>query len=94
MGGRWTAFLPLLSSIANPPSPTVKIIYSSICGSDVSGLAGHFGPVQPDRVAGHEIAGEVVRVGKEVKGLKVGDKVGIGAQCDACGECRWCGDRE
>ncbi|KAL1408569.1 hypothetical protein Q8F55_005382 [Vanrija albida] len=70
----------------------VKIIYSSICGSDVSGLSGHFGPVQPDRVAGHEIAGEVVRVGSQVKDLKVGDKVGIGAQCDACGECRWCGD--
>jgi D-arabinose 1-dehydrogenase-like Zn-dependent alcohol dehydrogenase len=39
--------------------------------------------------------GEVVRVGPKVEnGLKVGDIVGVGAQCDSCGECDICQGRE
>ncbi|KAL1973101.1 hypothetical protein VTN31DRAFT_6643 [Thermomyces dupontii] len=33
---------------------------------------------------GHEIVGRVVRVGSQVKDLKVGDLVGVGAQNDSC----------
>jgi alcohol dehydrogenase (NADP+) len=35
-------------------------------------------------VVGHEIIGKAVRVGKEVKHIKVGDRVGVGAQSDSC----------
>lgn len=46
-------------------------------------LSGAYGPVE-EEVCGHEIIGEVTRVGPEVKDLKVGDAVGIGGQCDCC----------
>ncbi|GAA5881566.1 hypothetical protein JCM3774_005350 [Rhodotorula dairenensis] len=39
---------------------------------------------------GHEIAGEAVRVGKDVQHVKVGDIVGVGAQNDSCLECEQC----
>lgn len=44
---------------------------------------------------GHEIVGVAVRVGSEVKnGIKVGDRVGVGAQGDSClgrfGDCHDC----
>lgn len=41
---------------------------------------------------GHEIVGKAVRVGKNVdhQGIKQGDIVGVGAQCDACMECANC----
>jgi alcohol dehydrogenase (NADP+) len=35
-------------------------------------------------VVGHEIVGTAVRVGKEVNHIKVGDRVGVGAQSDSC----------
>ena len=41
-------------------------------------------------VVGHEIVGHVVRVGKNVKHVAAGDRVGVGAQagsCLACGPC-------
>ena len=38
-------------------------------------------------VTGHEIVGVAVKVGSQVSHVKVGDIVGVGAQCDSCGEC-------
>jgi D-arabinose 1-dehydrogenase-like Zn-dependent alcohol dehydrogenase len=35
-------------------------------------------------VVGHEIVGTAVRVGKQVKNIKVGDRVGVGAQAGSC----------
>lgn len=45
-------------------------------------------------MAGHEIVGEVVRVGSQSGGLAVGDVVGIGAQTDSCLACEFCDARE
>lgn len=43
---------------------------------------------------GHEIVGHAVRVGAKVNGIKVGDRVGVGAQSGACmnqkGDCDSC----
>ena len=41
-------------------------------------------------VPGHEIAGIVCSVGKEVKGFKIGEKVGIGTFVDSCRQCHSC----
>ncbi|RSH81987.1 uncharacterized protein EHS24_008189 [Apiotrichum porosum] len=68
----------------------VKVTHCGLCGSDFSMLAGHFFPLLPQQVCGHEIVGEVTRIGSQVKDVKVGDRVGIGAQCDGCLECEWC----
>ena len=54
-----------------------------------------FPPPPLYQVVGHEIVGEAVRVGKDVKHVKVGDIVGVGAQNDSCLECDYCkADRE
>ena len=41
-------------------------------------------------VVGHEIVGTALRVGKNVKHIKVGDRVGVGAQCGSCHSCSSC----
>ena len=43
---------------------------------------------------GHEVVGEVVQIGDAVKNLKVGDRVGVGAQRDSCGNCRYCNSNQ
>ncbi|OWB81180.1 oxidoreductase activity protein [[Candida] boidinii] len=68
----------------------IKIECCGICGSDVHLASGAFGELYTPMATGHEIIGKVVRVGDGVKKLKVGDRVGVGAQCDSCGECVRC----
>ena len=41
-------------------------------------------------VPGHEIIGEVISVGSEVKDLKVGTVVGLGCIAQTCGKCQRC----
>lgn len=51
-----------------------------------------WGESQLPLVVGHEIVGKATRVGDNVKGIKVGDRVGVGAQVGACLRCKQCKD--
>jgi len=68
----------------------IKISHCGVCGSDIHTLKSGWGPTPYPCVVGHEIVGKAVKVGKNVKHVKVGDRVGVGAQSDSCGECNNC----
>ena len=71
----------------------IKLKAVGVCGSDVhfyeTGRIGDFVVTDP-LVLGHECAGEVVRVGKDVKNFQAGDRVAIeaGVPCRKCNYCR------
>lgn len=64
----------------------VKVKTSGICGSDVMEW---YRIKKAPRVLGHEISGDIVKVGKNVKGYKIGDRVFIShhVPCDNCNLC-------
>ncbi len=70
----------------------VKLEYVGICGSDMhyyeTGAIGDY-VVKPPFVLGHEPGGTVVEVGKNVKHLKVGDRVAL-EPGKTCGHCEFC----
>ncbi|BGP58581.1 hypothetical protein JCM8202_002343 [Rhodotorula sphaerocarpa] len=68
----------------------IKIMYCGICASDLHTASGGWGKPDYPQVVGHEIVGEAIRVGKDVKHVKVGDYVGVGAQNDSCLKCTQC----
>jgi uncharacterized zinc-type alcohol dehydrogenase-like protein len=68
----------------------IDIKYASICHSDIHQMKGHWGPQQYPQVPGHEIAGIVSAVGRNVTKFKVGDKAGVGCMVDSCMECESC----
>lgn len=68
----------------------IDIKYSGICHSDIHTIKGHWGPQQYPQVPGHEIAGIVAAVGKNVTKFKVGDKAGVGCMVNSCMQCDSC----
>jgi L-iditol 2-dehydrogenase len=64
----------------------VKVMASGICGSDVMEW---YRIKKAPRVLGHEIAGEIVEVGKGVNQYKVGDRVFVSHHVP-CNTCHYC----
>lgn len=74
-----------------PQDVDVEIEACGVCGSDVHCANGNWGNQKLPLVVGHEVIGKVIRVGEEcTTGIKVGDRVGVGAQVRSCLECRRC----
>jgi threonine dehydrogenase-like Zn-dependent dehydrogenase len=68
----------------------VRITATAICGSDLHLYNGFVPTMKSGDVLGHEFMGEVMEVGREVKNLKVGDRVVVPfpIACGACAMCR------
>jgi threonine dehydrogenase-like Zn-dependent dehydrogenase len=75
--------------IEQPRDAIVKVTSCAICGSDLH-LYHHLMPaMKKGDVMGHEFMGEVVEVGRDVRKLKVGDRVVVPFTI-TCGECEQC----
>ncbi len=68
----------------------IEIKYSGICHSDIHTIKGHWGPQKYPQVPGHEIAGIVTAVGKNVTKFKIGDQAGVGCMVNSCMQCESC----
>jgi len=62
----------------------IKITHCGICQSDIHQINMGWGYVDFPLVPGHEIVGLIVAKGKDVSEFKIGERVGVGPQCDAC----------
>ncbi|HWQ56566.1 MAG TPA: zinc-dependent alcohol dehydrogenase [Bryobacteraceae bacterium] len=75
--------------VINPHDAVVKITLSAICGSDLHLYDGFIPTMKKGDILGHEFMGEVVEVGREVKNLKMGDRVVVPFTI-SCGNCFFC----
>jgi threonine dehydrogenase-like Zn-dependent dehydrogenase len=75
--------------ILNPRDAIIKITSTAICGSDLHLFDGYMPTMEKGDILGHEPMGEVVEIGKDVKNLKVGDRVVVPFTI-SCGECFFC----
>lgn len=67
----------------------IKIKSVGICGSDIGAYRGVNPLVSYPRIIGHELAGEVIEIGENSKGIKPGDKVIVDPYI-YCGKCYPC----
>ena len=64
----------------------IKILSSGICGSDVMEW---YRIKKAPLVLGHEISGEIVKIGKDVENFSLGDKV-VATHHVPCNNCEYC----
>lgn len=84
---------PKVSNVADPSCPedgvVLQVKSTGLCRSDWHGWMGHDQDIELPHVPGHEFAGIISEVGKNVKNWKKGDRVTVPFVC-ACGTCPTC----
>jgi L-iditol 2-dehydrogenase len=78
--------------VAGPTDVIIEVMAVGVCGSDVHYFKhGRIGDIVIDQpvVLGHEAAGTISAIGKDVKHLRVGDRVTLEPQ-RPCGHCEQC----
>jgi alcohol dehydrogenase len=75
--------------ILKPTDAIVKILMTTICGTDLHIMKGDLPDVIDGRVIGHEGVGIIVETGNSVTRFKSGDHVIISC-ITSCGKCEYC----
>lgn len=70
-------------------SVVIKVGATGLCRSDWHGWMGHDPDIVLPHVPGHELAGEIVEIGSDIKNFKVGERVTVPfvSGCGFCPEC-------
>lgn len=75
--------------ITEPTDAVVKILKTTICGTDLHIMKGDLPAVTDGRIIGHEGVGIIEAVGTAVSNFKTGDHVLISC-ITSCGKCEYC----
>lgn len=67
----------------------IEVKACGICGSDIHGMDGSTGRRIPPLIMGHEAAGVIVQLGRNVSGWGIGDRVTFDSTV-SCGDCWHC----
>ena len=68
----------------------VAVEYCGLCHSDLSVLNNDWGISKYPAILGHEVIGRITAMGPNAKGLKVGQRVGVGWTSGSCMHCHEC----
>ncbi|HVU58485.1 MAG TPA: zinc-dependent alcohol dehydrogenase family protein [Puia sp.] len=75
--------------LQHPTDAIIKMLKTTICGTDLHIMKGDVPEVTPGRILGHEGVGIVEEVGSAVSNFKPGDHVLISC-ITSCGKCDYC----
>jgi alcohol/geraniol dehydrogenase (NADP+) len=73
-----------------PEEVEIEVSHCGICHSDLSMLDNDWGMTKYPFVPGHEVTGTVSELGEQAKGLKIGQRVGLGWWSQSCLSCHEC----
>jgi 2-desacetyl-2-hydroxyethyl bacteriochlorophyllide A dehydrogenase len=90
-GPREMKILDVPKPVIEPNEVLIQVVYSGICGSELSGFLGKNSLRKPPLIFGHEFSGRIVEVGEDVDKdqLYIGQRVTANplvtcGQCDSC----------
>ncbi len=75
--------------IQEPTDAIVRITSSAICGTDLHFIRGTMPGMKSGTILGHEAVGVIEELGKDVRNMKVGDRVVVPSTI-GCGYCSYC----
>jgi len=78
------------ATLIHPGDALVRVDVAGICGSDLHPYFGRERGLDAGTIMGHELLGEVVEVGADVRTFRPGDRV-VAPFSTSCGTCFYCG---
>ena len=89
-GPRDMQYLDVPTPEPGPDDVRIRPKAVSICGSDSSGYKGGNSMRTPGLIMGHEFSGVIEKLGKNVKNLSIGQRVGVHTNifCETCRDCK------
>lgn len=85
----------LFATLRRPTGPddvAFKITHCGLCHGELIWIFNKDRQARYPMVPGHEVAGVVTEVGRNVTHVKPGDRVGVGCYCNSCRRCEYCAD--
>jgi propanol-preferring alcohol dehydrogenase len=83
--------------MTNMPDPVpeddevmIKVTACGVCHTELDEIEGRTLPRRFPVIPGHQVIGKVAAIGKSVKELKPGDRIGVAWIFSSCGKCRFC----
>jgi len=73
-----------------PGQVQVKVEKCGVCHTDLHTVEGEIVPPALPVIPGHQVVGEVKKLGRGARLFRVGDRVGMAWLHQACGKCKFC----
>jgi propanol-preferring alcohol dehydrogenase len=86
---------PLIMTKVPDPVPgenevLIRVTACGVCHTELDEIEGRTQPSRFPMIPGHQVIGKVEAAGKNVKGLKTGDRIGVAWIFSSCGKCKYC----
>ena len=73
-----------------PGQVLIRVMACGVCRTDLHVVEGELPARKMPVIPGHQVVGFVEKIGADVTGLKLGDRVGVAWLHHTCGKCRYC----
>lgn len=86
---------PLVLSEVPDPYPgddevLIKVSVCGVCHTELDEIEGRTPPTRLPVIPGHQVIGRIAAAGKNVRSLKLDDRVGVAWIWSSCGRCEYC----
>jgi propanol-preferring alcohol dehydrogenase len=68
----------------------IKVSACGVCHTEIDEIEGRTQPKRFPVILGHQVVGRVVKKGREVNNMEIGERVGVGWIGSSCGKCEFC----
>ena len=73
-----------------PGEVRIRVIACGVCHTELDEIEGRTPPPRLPMILGHQAVGRLEKLGPQVEGRRLGERVGVAWIFSACGTCRWC----
>ena len=88
--GQKLEWLELPDRLPGPEEIRVRVLACGVCRTDLHVVDGELPDPKVPIIPGHEIVGRIDALGADVRGLRIGERVGIPWLGHTCGVCPYC----